>query len=438
MGRQISILLLAGAMVLTGCGSATVPSRAAASADPVASATATRTPIRSAADDLGLLLRTLEGTHPDPFHGIPRDEFTDALDDLAARLPDLGPHEAAVELMRLWALLSRDGRDGHQFALPAATADDPMLPIRLYEFEDGVFITDALGAADLAGSRIVAIGGHSIGEVLAAVEPLVPRDGPQTVTAHRPILLLRTTVLRGLGIAGEGPVTLGVIGPDGVERDVALEPVDARAYGDWAGPFGTFQLPPSDEARYLAGDQAFTADRIDGDAALYLRYRFVSPPATDLASDALADGPVDRLILDLRQNPGGDNNTYDRLLRFVQDWARDHPGRTFVLTDRVTFSAAANLATRIEATTDAVFVGEPMGGAPNLWADVTWVTLRDFPIPMRVAISTVYWQMAEPDDPRLTITPDIPTSVTAADHFAGRDAALDAALVAPAGFPAGG
>jgi hypothetical protein len=38
--------------------------------------------------------------------------------------------------------------------------------------------------------------------------------------------------------------------------------------------------------------------------------------------------------------------------------------------------------------------------------------------------------MAEPDDPRLTIEPDVPVAVTAADHFAGRDPALEAALTA--------
>jgi hypothetical protein len=74
-----------------------------------------------------------------------------------------------------------------------------------------------------------------------------------------------------------------------------------------------------------------------------------------------------------------------------------------------------------------------MGGSPNLWADVNWITLRHLPIPMRVAVSTTYWEMSEPDDPRLTIPPDVPVAVTAADHFEHRDPALVAALAAPLG-----
>ena len=47
---------------------------------------------------------------------------------------------------------------------------------------------------------------------------------------------------------------------------------------------------------------------------------------------------------------------------------------------------------------------------------------------MMVGVSTRYWQFTEADDPRLTIEPDVPVVVTAADFFAGRDPALEAAM----------
>jgi hypothetical protein len=48
---------------------------------------------------------------------------------------------------------------------------------------------------------------------------------------------------------------------------------------------------------------------------------------------------------------------------------------------------------------------------------------------MQVGVSTRYGQQAaEPDDPRLTIEPDLPVTVEAEDYFAGRDPALEAAL----------
>jgi hypothetical protein len=52
---------------------------------------------------------------------------------------------------------------------------------------------------------------------------------------------------------------------------------------------------------------------------------------------------------------------------------------------------------------------------------------------MRVAVSTRYWEKSTPDDPRLTIEPDLAMPVRAADYFAGRDPLLEAVLAGEAG-----
>jgi len=45
-----------------------------------------------------------------------------------------------------------------------------------------------------------------------------------------------------------------------------------------------------------------------------------------------------------------------------------------------------------------------------------------------------YWVKAEPDDPRLSIEPDLAVPTTAQDYFEGRDAVLEATLE-QAGMP---
>jgi hypothetical protein len=432
--RAALAALVALAVLVVACGGPTASPVPTASPPPTDPPPASHTSAPSAsvgpsaADDLAALLETLERSHPEPFHGVDREEFVAALSAYEASLPDLTPDQASVGLMRVWAMLSREGRDGHQFAFPAETHAGPLLPIRVYEFAEGLFVTDASPPHEsIVGARITAIGGTPIDEVLAAVEPLVPRDGPATVPSFRPILLLRAQVLRGLGIIGEGSVAVDLELPDGSATTVELEPVEPGGHTEWVGPVGMHQLPLDERVRYLSDDQPFTATVLGG-GTLYLRYRSIRPISTNEVRDLLQGGEVRRVIVDIRQNPGGDNSTYLILRDLLEDFADANPGATTVLTDRVTFSAASNFATEIERFTDARFVGEPMGGGLNFWDDVRWMDLPNLPVPMRAAISVRHWVFAEPDDPRLTIEPDIPVELTAADYFAGRDPALEAAL----------
>ena len=403
---------------------------------PAATSGASPPAIDRARADLDFLLAELERIHPEPFHGIDRAAWVAQLDHLAERLPDLTPEEAVVGLQRVTALLSRDGRDGHQFAFP--TDDGPVLPIRIHEFEEGVFVTDAHDDPALVGARIDAIGEQSIADVLAAVEPLVPRDGPATVPLFRPVLLLRTSVLRGLGVIGAGSVELSVTLPDGSSRVAEIRPMPFDDYLNWATDFGFLRLPARPGLAYLDGvDDPIFGWRYDAASrSMIVRYTQVRPVEASVLRALKAralEADVDRVIVDLRQNPGGDNHNFPPILDVLRDPGIDRPGRLFVLTDRVTFSAASNFSTQIEQTTGAVFVGEPMGGGLNFWDDVRTVRLPNWPIPMQVGVSTRYWQFSTPDDPRLTIEPDILVPLRAADYFAGVDAAMDALLAAEGG-----
>ena len=223
-----------------------------------------------AAVDLDGFLAELEMTHPAPFHGISREDFVGAVDELKAGIDQMSPASALVETMRLTALLSRQGRDGHQFAIPHQEAECPILPFRIFEFDDGVFITDAPDT-DLGGARLVAIGGHPIGEVLAAVEPLVPRDGPATVPSFRPFFTLRTQVLEGLELLSPGPVEISLERAGAIET-VNVDPISFEDFQGWGGPGGFTFLPESDTLRYrLSRDDTFwTEDLADG--VLYARY----------------------------------------------------------------------------------------------------------------------------------------------------------------------
>jgi hypothetical protein len=374
------------------------------------------TSTRSAADDIPYLVERIEEIHPDPWHAVSEVEFKEAATRLEERIDGLTPDQQLVELMRLTALLGE--RDGHGGVFPLDPTHERTLhvyPIRLYEFSDGLYVVDALERPQLVGARVDSIGGRPVEEVMEAVRPLVPADNDMSRKARVPQYMLVAEVLRGLGIVGSFEL-------DG--RPVALEPIEATeyvdAYPDLFRPQVPQGLPRRSEPPYLAGrsrDRWTTTLR----SAVYGAYNVTLGDTTAFA-DALTRSGRKGIIVDVRHNPGGENGTYPPLLEAL----RGHD--VTVLIGRTTYSAAANFITELEQIADVTFVGEPSGGAPNLYGDPLPVTLPATGLTVQVA--SVYWLKSTPDDPRVAIEPDVRVELSSNDFLAGRDPVLAAALAA--------
>jgi C-terminal processing protease CtpA/Prc len=205
--------------------------------------------------------------------------------------------------------------------------------------------------------------------------------------------------------------------------------MDYDAFRAWAGD-EAIRLPARPGAMWLAHqDEAWWTTYLPDSRTLYAQYNEVREAGSSMAADLdeIMDAhPVDRVVIDLRHNVGGDNTTYGALLDRLAKPDADRPNRLLALIGRTTFSAAGNFATDLERETGVVFVGEPTGGAPNMYGDVRSVTLPYSGL--TAFISSIYWQRSDPDDPRLAIAPDVAVGLSSPDYFADRDPALDAAL----------
>ena len=87
------------------------------------------------------------------------------------------------------------------------------------------------------------------------------------------------------------------------------------------------------------------------------------------------------------------------------------------------------LVVDLEQTTPAKFVGEPTGGSPNQYGDAQRIDLPSGRQALYTA--TRYWERSTPDDPRVTIEPEIHAGLSSTDYFAGRDPVLQAILDTP-------
>jgi tetratricopeptide (TPR) repeat protein len=389
-------------------------------------------------EDLAFMAREMEQRHRNLYHTVSRATFDSAVAALHHRIPSLQRHQIIIELARIVALV----QDGHTNVAP--TRDPKIgfstLPVKLYFFQDGLFIRAAHRShAGLAGARVLRIGRFTPDQAYARVRELVGRDNEMDARFFAPFLLVMPEVLHGVGISSRvdqatfeieragrrETVTLRAVGPALMmpsDTDVSWWPdsswTDMRRTGP--PPLWLRENPLTEYwAQYLPDERM-----------LYVQYNKVADkegePLPQFSSRIRAfvdSAPVERIVLDLRLNRGGNGMLNRPLVRSLIGSKLEGPGKLFVLIGRSTFSAAQFLVNDLEQYTDAVFVGEPSGGKANSYGDSRKITLPHSGLTVRV--STLWWQ-EDPRDTREWKAPDVAAELTSDAYLNNRDPALEA------------
>jgi C-terminal processing protease CtpA/Prc len=146
--------------------------------------------------------------------------------------------------------------------------------------------------------------------------------------------------------------------------------------------------------------------------------------------DLLDKDHPDKLVIDMRDNGGGDNTVGDAVL--VKPLAKradvNRRGKFYVLVGPLTFSAAMNNAAQFDDETQAILVGETIGEKPNSYQEP-----RQFLLPQSnlvVRASTLYYAFRK--NGKNEVRPEKEIVPTWADVKAGRDPVLDWVMAQPA------
>ena len=151
---------LAAVILLAGCGSVAPPSPSRATPSPSIGAPSSSRPPSSFAPspspslaldrvagwtaDIDALLDARDHVHPDGWHGMKRADWIAAADAVEAKLATLTDDQALVELVRLAAMPSWNGRDGHSGIFPFIPGSGThAYPLRFWRFPEGLVITAA-------------------------------------------------------------------------------------------------------------------------------------------------------------------------------------------------------------------------------------------------------------------------------------------------------
>ena len=307
------------------------------------------------------------------------------------------------------------------------------LPLTLSWFSDGLAVTGApdwLRAA--LGTRIIRIGSMTPVELEAAIAPYVSHENEMWLHQQSPALMVTVEMLQHFTIAdATGRVPITVMTPGGAAVTLTVEPSDPQNATPVVSMYDALSIPPALYRKHL--QSYYWYEYLPDSRALYVQYnRCRNDPAlafNDFSRQVFAaadTNPVDRTIVDLRFNQGGDSAIVAPLVDGLKARARMvAPGHLFALIGRATFSSGLMAALDLRDKLRAVLVGEPVGEKPNSYGEVRTFTLPHSQLEVQYTVK--FFRLMPNGDPP-TVSPDVlvPRSLEAA--LAGLDPTLDAAL----------
>ena len=382
-------------------------------------------------EDLRYLARELPKRHKNLFHSVTREEFDRLVAQLDSAIPSLQPHQIVVRMKQITARVG----DGHTGVWLPNTFT--IFPIALSWFGKELRITAAAPEYQRAiGTRVVAIGGIPIDEVEARVETTFPSAADENewfVLNTSPPHIVRPEVLQALGIVKDlGPASFELEDDQGRRLTVPIAPISPPPVVNNAFTFTGFQSAASRQPLFRQRPaEAFWYTWLPDSQTVYVSFRSyasLGENARKLFAE-LDQRPPARLVIDLRQNGGGD--FYQGRRHLIEPIkarpALNQKGKLFVIVGRRTFSAAMANAVDFRKQTNATLVGEPIGERPNSYSENDELTLPNSKVV--VSYSTRYYQFVENDVP--AVLPDVRIDLTWADFRAGRDPILEWILAQP-------
>jgi hypothetical protein len=367
-------------------------------------------------EDLSFLAKQLTTLHPDAYANTPKSKFDAAVHELDAKLDHLNPDEIYVGFDQIANLIG----DGHTYVdFPPDRANLP-LDITRFGAEERIDAV-AAGYERALGARIVAISSTPLTRAKELAETVTPIGETDALRSLRADVFLSTgMMLHGLDITPARDAATFVLADDsGKQFSVEFKQHAPGADAHWV--YAASPLPLSEKSV----DSNAPCTYLSPQRTLYCNIKMVlklEKPSQQMLHMIAKEHP-DKVIIDLRQNGGGDYNLgLQYLVRpLQQDKSVNRKGHLFVLIGPDTFSAAMSNASQFRTMTNAVLVGDPIGERPNTFQEPREVTLPNSRLVVRY--STRFYKFAT--GPENIIRPDKQIEQSWTDYKAGRDDALE-------------
>jgi hypothetical protein len=389
--------------------------------------------------DLRFLQTTVHGEYPFLLKKITAKDFDAQVEKLYQDIPKLQPHEILVGFGRIVSAI----KYGHTSVIfNDKTVKFHRLPVQFMQFSDGVYLQAVTHDYPQAvGAKVLKIENMTIEAALKALYPVVPAENSQFFKAYSSDELRTPEILHAQHIIPNLTNKIKLtLEKEGKIFDQVFEAKETFETDDQYGFFKEnktwLDARNSDKTPlYLKHlDKIYFFEYLPDSKTVYIRHSQIEDdPSEDIPTfyarvfDFIEKNDVEKLVLDVRLNGGGNNYKNKAIVTSViKSLKINQKGKFFVILGARTFSACQNLVNELHTYTNAIFIGEPTGENINFYGDNRHIELPKTKVPVR--LSFAWWQdkpQWENDD---WLAPNLPVEMSFDDYRSNRDPVLDVAL----------
>ena len=376
-------------------------------------------------EDLRFLAAELPKKHKNAFHRITREQFEKSVAKLDAKIPTLSDEEIVLGLARIVAQIG-DGHTGLGWSRPFQR-----VPMDLFWFGKELrVIRVAKEFPRLNGARLIKIGGVDVERVYEQVQNYISQEESEQFELDSSAYLFTYPVLlKALGLTKESDTASYEFIDRGWKRvSIEMKAQPRTGDRDWLVPYKKAPLYLQKPGEPLSMEYLESAKTVYVNFKWYPRRPEFKKFSKELF-ELIDNNDIQKLVFDLRQNGGGDfTRGRDFFIKPLKERRKfSERGRLFVITGRVTYSAAMANTADFRNDLNAILVGEPTGARPNGYQENRGFSLPNSRLP--VSYSIELYKFSKTDTPG--ILPDKRIDPTWKSYLAGRDPVLEWVLAYP-------